>query len=326
MIIHDKIGEGSYGCVYKVEKKSKLYAMKKLNINNLKNYEKRCIISELKILSCHSSNHIISYFYSEIVGNYLCIYTEYIDGGDLTQLIKKHITNNTSVNPEHTQKYIIQLSSALHYLHQNNIIHRDIKPSNVLLTKDNNIKLIDFGISKICDKYLKYTKTFVGTPYYIAPEQFRNINYNYKVDIWGVGCLLYEICEHHVPFLGKDMYSLRHNVLNGSVHFKKTPRIFRPIIQRCLSKTPYGRPELMWIKKQFNNSETSILPKINICQVIIPYKNFDWNKFIESLPNRLESPIEEISTDVEELLNMPKQQLIKMIYNLRKELNDIKNK
>jgi serine/threonine protein kinase len=326
MNIHEKIGEGSYGSVFKVEKRNKVYAMKKLNIENLQNYEKKCIISELKILSGHESKYLIKYYFSEIVGKHLCIYTEFIDGGDLSSKIKKHSAAGTSFSPSELQRYFGQLCIALKYLHSNNIIHRDIKPSNILVRND-NIKLIDFGISKICDKYLKYTKTFVGTPYYISPEQFRNVNYNYKVDIWSLGCLMYELHEHTVPFKGSDIVQLRNCVLSKSPYYKKTSRFFKPLITKCLCKSPYGRPEITWLLKQCENTEMDKkLPKIQIQNVIVKYKHFDWRKFIESLPKRNESPAEQLENDYQQLVNLPKLHLIKMIHDLRKEIDSFKHR
>lgn len=326
MNIHEKIGEGSYGSVFKVEKKDRLYAMKKLNIENLKNYEKKCIISELKILSCHESKYLIKYYFSEIVGKHLCIYTEFINGGDLSLQIKHHRNAGTSFSSNDLQKYFSQLCIALQYLHNNNIIHRDIKPSNVLIA-NGNIKLIDFGISKICDKYLKYTKTFVGTPYYISPEQFRNVNYNYKVDIWSLGCLMYELHEHTVPFKGSDICQLRNCVLLKSPHYKKTSRFFKPLISKCLCKSPYGRPEIGWLLKQCEPiTLEKPLSKIRIQNVIVQYKNFDWKKFIESLPKRAESAPEETNSDYEELVHMPKLHLVRMIHDLRKEIESLRNR
>jgi NIMA (never in mitosis gene a)-related kinase len=323
--LKEKIGEGSYGSVFKVERRGRNYAMKKLNIENIKPYEKKCIVSELKILSCHKCDFLLKYYNTEIVGKHICIYTEYIQGGDLSKQLENHIKNKSRFENETLKKYFVQLCIALEYLHTNNIIHRDIKPANVLITNNADIKLIDFGVSKICDKYLKYTKTFIGTPYYIAPEQFRNVNYNHKVDIWSLGCLFFELCEHKLPFKGNDLNELRVSVLRGLVIFSHhTSDEFKLIIKKCLTKSHYSRPEAQWLSKQFSYKlKTQVMP---IVQIIVPVKKFNWIDFIKSLPSRRESIEEKQESDYQDLVHLPKLQLMRMIANLRKEINDIKNK
>jgi calcium-dependent protein kinase len=95
-----------------------------------------------------------------------------------------------------------QLLSAVNHCHANGVIHRDIKPENIMLTKNNQVRLIDFGLSKISAKNKKQSE-IAGTPYYMAPEVLDG-NYNEKADIWSLGVLLYVLVSGYLPFQGHN--------------------------------------------------------------------------------------------------------------------------
>ena len=93
-----------------------------------------------------------------------------------------------------------KLFSALNHMHAQGVVHRDIKPENIMLTKADELKLIDFGLSKrqVGNKKLK---TIAGTPYYMAPELFQDEGvYSYQSDFWSVGCIMMEMATGRPPF------------------------------------------------------------------------------------------------------------------------------
>ena len=112
-------------------------------------------------------------------------------------------------------KVIHQMASALHECHhrpQGKILHRDLKPGNVFLDKDNNVKLGDFGLSRVMGEQSLYAKTHVGTPYYMSPEQIGEQRYDHKSDIWSLGCIIYEMASLHPPFQARSHYQLAEKI------------------------------------------------------------------------------------------------------------------
>ena len=88
----------------------------------------------------------------------------------------------------------------LQYIHKNGIIHRDLKPLNILLDKNGNPKISDFGISKTLENSKKYTGTIVGSYIYMSPEALKGSYYDTKADIWSLGCIMHELCSFKVNF------------------------------------------------------------------------------------------------------------------------------
>ena len=147
--------------------------------------------------------------------HHFCIAMEYICAGDLLNFIKKR----TKLS-EQTAKFIFkQIILAIQFIHSKKIIHRDIKLDNILIDLDNKIKLCDFGVSK----FLNSTKLFdqCGTPAYIAPEILRNEGYDFSVDVWSAGVVLYAMLSGNVPFKGKNVQELHERILKGKFKEKE---------------------------------------------------------------------------------------------------------
>lgn len=127
--------------------------------------------------------------YSFQTNDRLCFVMEYVNGGELFF----HLSRERVFSEDRTRFYGAEIISALGYLHSHNIIYRDLKLENLLLDKDGHVKITDFGLCKEDITFGKTTKTFCGTPEYLAPEVLEDNDYGRAVDWWGTGVVMYEM-------------------------------------------------------------------------------------------------------------------------------------
>ena len=226
--ILNKIGEGSFSTVLKVQRKKdgNIYALKRVKFSKLSDKEKSNALNEIRILASINNKNIISYkeaFFDEMDSS-LDIVMEYADEGDLFQLITEKKKTKTHFTEEEIWNALIQLLNGLRSLHELNILHRDLKSANVFLFKGGIVKLGDLNVSKVTRKGMGYTQT--GTPYYASPEVWKDKPYDSKSDIWSLGCVIYEMCALNPPFRAQSMEEL----------FKKVVRGYYPDISNKYSK------------------------------------------------------------------------------------------
>jgi NIMA (never in mitosis gene a)-related kinase 1/4/5 len=214
------LGKGAFGRVDLVERKEdgKIYAMKCVKISALNTKEQENALNEVRVLASISHPNIIGYkeaFFEE-ESKTLNIVMEYADDGDIEAKIQAHIKNKTNFSENDIWSYLIQMIEGLKALHDIKTMHRDLKSANVFLLKNGLLKLGDLNVSKVVKNKLVYTQT--GTPYYASPEVWADRPYDYKSDIWSVGCVLYELCTLKPPFRGNNLEQLYKNVTKGNKH------------------------------------------------------------------------------------------------------------
>jgi len=124
----------------------------------------------------------------------------FIRGGELYRFFKTKRRFKENV----VKFYAVQIALALGYLHKNAIIHRDLKLENILLDMNGYLKIIDFGLAKMLAENKDLTKTYCGTPEYLAPEMINQSGHNYSVDWWALGVLIYEMTIGVTPFFNKN--------------------------------------------------------------------------------------------------------------------------
>lgn len=162
-------------------------------------------------------------------------------------------------------KIIEQAAEGLYYMHTKNYIHLDIKPDNFLVSRDGDVKLIDFTIAEKkksgLGKLFHSVKVAKGTRSYMAPEQIRKKVCDERTDIYAFGCVLYELCTGKPPYTGDTPNDLLSKHLTASipspiVHNDNVTREFADIIRGMMSKSPDGRPSTMWeFLKLFRNTQ-----------------------------------------------------------------------
>ncbi|KAI7800033.1 serine/threonine-protein kinase Nek2 isoform X1 [Triplophysa rosa] len=249
------IGCGSYGKCQKIKRKSdgKILVWKVLDYGTMAEAEKQMLVSEVNLLRELKHPNIVRY-YDRIIdrsNTTLYIVMEYCQGGDLASLINRNIKERRYLEEEFILRVLSQLSLALKECHGRNngsstVLHRDLKPANIFLDVKQNVKLGDFGLARILNHDTSFAKTFVGTPYYMSPEQVNRMSYNEKSDIWSLGCLLYELCALSPPFTAYNQTELAGKIREGK--FRRIPYRYsedlNTLLTKMLNLKDYLRPSV----------------------------------------------------------------------------------
>uniref|UniRef100_A0ABM5FKF1 non-specific serine/threonine protein kinase n=1 Tax=Pogona vitticeps TaxID=103695 RepID=A0ABM5FKF1_9SAUR len=247
------VGKGSYGEVSLVRHRrdNKQYVIKKLNLKHASRRERKAAEQEAQLLSQLKHPNIVTYRESwEGEDGMLYIVMGFCEGGDLYHKLKEQ---KGQLLPEsQVVEWFVQIAMALQYLHEKHILHRDLKTQNVFLTRSNIIKVGDLGIARVLENQYDMASTLIGTPYYMSPELFSNKPYNYKSDVWALGCCAYELATLKHAFNARDMNSLVYRIIEGKL--PPMPKDYsvplKELIKTMLSKKPEDRPSVRSILRQ----------------------------------------------------------------------------
>ncbi|KAJ3012693.1 UNVERIFIED_CONTAM: hypothetical protein HDU68_001071 [Siphonaria sp. JEL0065] len=251
------IGQGSFGKVYFGVNltNQELMAVKQVQLVPLKvgagpalvNRNKKLLDAlhvEISLLQELNHQNVVNYLGFDVQENLVSVFLEYIDGGSLASILSRF----GKFNYEMAQSFTCQILCGLEYLHERCIIHRDIKGANILVNHKGVVKIADFGISKKND--LKYQPnarlSLQGTVYWMAPEVMQSQGgYSAKVDIWSLGCVVYEMLEGHHPWAGYNEMQIMWKV--GREHsapmltsgLREDVKVF---LESCFETVPEKRP------------------------------------------------------------------------------------
>uniref|UniRef100_A0A671T6J9 non-specific serine/threonine protein kinase n=1 Tax=Sinocyclocheilus anshuiensis TaxID=1608454 RepID=A0A671T6J9_9TELE len=248
------VGNGTYGQVYKGRhvKTGQLAAIKCMDVTGEEEEEIKAEINMLKKYSHH--RNIATYYGAFIkknppgVDDQLWLVMEFCGAGSVTDLIKN--TKGNSLREDWAAYISREILRGLTHLHHHKVIHRDIKGQNVLLTENAEVKLVDFGVSAQLDRTVSRRNTFIGTPYWMAPEVIAcdenpDATYDYKSDLWSLGITAIEMAEGAPPLC--DMHPMRALFLiprnpAPRLKSKKWSKKFQSFIESCLVKNHNQRP------------------------------------------------------------------------------------
>eukprot|EP00117_Sycon_ciliatum_P017989 scpid58012/ scgid16774/ Protein kinase C iota type; Atypical protein kinase C-lambda/iota; nPKC-iota len=220
------LGKGSFGKVMLAEMKgtNEVYAIKVLKKDVVINDDDvECTMIEKRVLAMAGNHPFCTKLHSCFQNaSSLFFVMEYINGGDLMF----HMQRQRRLPEDHARFYAAEISLALNYLHEKGIIYRDLKLDNVLLDSEGHVKLTDYGMCKEGLRPGDTTSTFCGTPNYIAPEILRGEEYDWSVDWWALGVLMFEMLAGRSPF----------DVVSGNDHGEQSTEdyLFQVILEKTI--------------------------------------------------------------------------------------------
>ncbi|XP_054758907.2 RAC-alpha serine/threonine-protein kinase-like [Lytechinus pictus] len=235
------LGKGTFGKVIQVREKKtgELFAIKVLKKEVIvQKDEVAHTLTENRVLQKTSHPFLTSLKYSFQTPDRLCFVMEYVNGGELFF----HLSRERVFSENRTRFYGAEIVSALSYLHEQNVIYRDLKLENLLLDQEGHIKITDFGLCKEGISYGEVTKTFCGTPEYLAPEILEDNDYGRAVDWWGTGVVMYEMMCGRLPFYNRDHEVLFELILTEKIKFpSRISEVSKSLLDGLLEKNPKNR-------------------------------------------------------------------------------------
>ncbi|KAI5865480.1 Pkinase-domain-containing protein [Durotheca rogersii] len=251
----EELGRGSFGVVYKAIEKATGEVVAIKHVRNPSRQRTRRpnidlestdddiqdIQAEISVLSTCASSYVTQYKASFLRGTKLWIVMEYLGGGSCLDLLKPE---PCTFNEAHIAIICRELLRGLEYLHAEGKIHRDIKAANVLLSELGRVKLADFGVAAQLTNIKSQRNTFVGTPFWMAPEVIQQAGYDFKADIWSLGITALEMANGEPPHASL-------HPMKALFHIPKSPppklegifsKDFKDFVTQCLMKDPDRRP------------------------------------------------------------------------------------
>ncbi|CAF0743419.1 unnamed protein product [Didymodactylos carnosus] len=235
---------------------------------------KELIVSEINVMSQYRFRSIVNFLDCYLRPNELWIVMEYMQGGQLTQIVEQTILDEGQM-----AAITKECLEALRFLHSKNIIHRDVKSDNVLVGFDGSVKLTDFGFCAQLANTESLRQTMVGTPYWMAPEVIKKLKYDRKVDIWSLGIMMIEMIDGSPPYINEQPFRAMCKIAmqeepptiteDGQ---KRISSEMSNFLKRCLTVDPQKRSDTdellhhVWLSKA--KQLKSLVPNIKaVCKI-----------------------------------------------------------
>ena len=231
--VQQHVGGGTFGEVYQVKE---IGTDAVLAVKLLHGKHDDTDLAEAALLRQLDHANIVKFYGYETTAEHLGFVMEYMDGGSLADLCELE----GSVSPEKATSLMIQVCKGMEFAHSKNVIHRDLKPENILLNTDGRVKVADFGVAKaLAEK--SAASTTIGTPYYMAPEQFDG-KYGISVDVYALGCIFYHLLKGAPPFTGTHGEVVKGHLMKAPQIPAHWPQPVSELLKTCLAKDPDKRP------------------------------------------------------------------------------------
>jgi serine/threonine protein kinase/alpha-tubulin suppressor-like RCC1 family protein len=253
------LGRGQFGVAYLLQHKDGHKAVdKRIHLDGLKEEDRSNTWKEIELLRRLTHEGVVAFYHSYETedergkdgsggGKTLHILMEYCDGGALDEAIAERKSFGQPFEVPRVRHWVLQITSALAYIHSERVIHRDLKTANIFLTgRDGELaKLGDFGISRLMSSQTSLANTQVGTPYYLSPELIIGQDgYDGRADVWSLGIILYELLAFTRPFSGDNLGMLALQITRRPPKPlpSATPHDLQELAMRCLNKEAAVRP------------------------------------------------------------------------------------
>ena len=239
----EEIGRGGMGVVFRARdlRLGRTVALKRLS-ENLRDYPAAVSLFFREAQSAAALNHpnIVTLYDADQEDGTLFITMELLEGQPLHTLLRQR----GRIEPAELARMGIQVAAGLEYAHARRVVHRDIKTANLFLTKDNVVKITDFGLAKVLEEVKRSASVIGGTPYYMAPEQAAGEVADHRADLYSLGITLFELATGRLPFTDGDVaYHNRHTQPPDPRSIAgELPDALAELILKMLSKAPAERP------------------------------------------------------------------------------------
>ena len=232
--VKNKLGSGKFGLVkLGIHKKTgQKVAIKIMKKSSMDSSDLELVRTEIEILKICQHPNIIRLYNVFENADYLYIIMEYCYGGDLFSYLENR---HFRLSEKRASTIIHQMATAVYYMHSFGVVHRDLKPENVLMTstdEDSDIRILDFGLSKILGPYEKCDEPY-GTLTYCAPEIIIDEPYSKPVDLWSLGVMTYLMVSGKLPFNAEDENEIARQVVYDEPNYTRNP-IWKTISPECL--------------------------------------------------------------------------------------------